>query len=390
MGDLLETLELEPFRQRFPWLGPDLQTLRDSLRPIQGPPETEAIHFGLPGGGRLLARLDVPAPGPPWGLVVVVHGLGGSSDDGGQRRLGRALHAVGLAVLRLNLRGAGPGRPLAPGTYAAGCSADLLPVLEACRPLSEELAGNGPSLPLAGVGISLGGTVLLNALLDCGDVRPPLLDALVGISSPLDLAHCADHFERPRNRLYQDWMVRRLIQQTLDDPLPLSPRERTGLTGSARPRTIRDFDTLITAPRWGFADVAAYYAACSPLSRIRLPLAAIPDVGNGPIPLLLVHAMDDPWVPVKATRALGEESFARGPGPGDRFCPDVVITPSGGHCGFHAPGDDALQGRWSDRLVARWLRWVLERSQHGSAETPDGSGMSEPPGGEQEPQEPGS
>lgn len=360
MGDLLETLEVEPFRQRFPWLGPDLQTLRDTLRRVRFPLETgPVLSFALADGGQLCARLDVPAPGPPRGLIIVVHGLGGNSDDGSQRRLGQALNAVGFAVLRLNLRGAGPGRPLARGTYAAGCSADLLPVLGACRRLSKELAGGGPPLPLAGVGISLGGTVLLNALLDHGGNGPPPLDAVVGLSSPLDLARCAAHFERPRNRLYQSWMVRRLIQQTLADPLPLSLGEREGLTGPAPPRTVREFDTLITAPRWGFATVADYYTACSPLSRLRQIPRTLSIAGDGPPPLLLVHAMDDPWVPVEATLTLAKATARRAPGAGPRPWPEVVISPSGGHGGFHAPGDRRLQGRWSDRLIARWLRRAL-------------------------------
>ncbi len=382
MVDLLKSLDLEPFRPCFPWLGPDLQTLRDTFQPLRCPPETGRLHpFPLADGGRLLARLDAPAPGPHRGLVVVVHGLGGSSDDGAQRRLGRALNAAGFSVLRLNLRGAGPGRPQARGTYAAGCSEDLLPVLGACRRLLEPLSGKGPPLPLAGVGISLGGTVLLNALLDGDGGRPPPLDAVVGISSPLDLSHCAAHFERPRNRLYQGWMMRRLIQQTLDDPHPLSPDERMGLTGPARPRTIRDFDALITAPRWGFADVAAYYAACSPLSRLRQIRRRLPLSGEGPPPLLLVHAMDDPWVPVEPTLALAEECGFGNPGP--RPWPDVVITGAGGHCGFHAAGDGPLQGRWRDRLMARWLLRALGGAQGRSTPEPvPATGPSNPtPGG---------
>ena len=363
MSDLLETLKLGPFRQRFPWLGADLQTLRDTLRPPRPLPETGQLNeFALPDGDRLLARLDAPAPGPPHGLVVVVHGLGGGSDDCGQRRLGWALCGEGFAVLRLNLRGAGPGRPLARGTYAAGCSADLLPVLRACRRLAAELAGDGPPLPLGAAGVSLGGTVLLNALLDSDSCRPPLLDALVSLSSPLDLAQCADHFDRSRNRLYQSWMVRRLIEQTLNDPQPLSGSERQQLTGPARPCSIRDFDALITAPRWGFTDAAAYYEACSPLFRLRHLLRETPAGGEFPTSLLLVHAKDDPWVPVDATLTLAEERSARlararfgevGP------WPEVVITDAGGHCGFHAPGDSP-RGRWSDRLAALWLRRVLE------------------------------
>ena len=73
MSELLETLGLAPFRQRFPWLGPDLQTLRDTFRPPPSPRETgPSLEFALPDGDRLLARLDAPASEAPWGLVVVV------------------------------------------------------------------------------------------------------------------------------------------------------------------------------------------------------------------------------------------------------------------------------------------------------------------------------
>ena len=362
VSHLLETLGLAPFRQRFPWLGPDLQTLRDTLRAPVAPHDAgQAIEFSLPGGDRLFARLDRPLTDHPQGLVVALHGLGGGSDDEGQRRLSRSLAGVGFAVLRLNLRGAGPGRHLAKGTYAASCSADLLPVFRECRHLAVNLNPKGKPLPLGAVGISLGGTVLLNTLLADDPGVPALLDGVVCISSPLDLASCAAHFNRLRNRPYQNWMVHRLIEQTLSDPWPLSAGEWKDLTGSTRPRTIRGFDALITAPRWGFPDVAAYYEACSPLPRMRHRLQGFTGEGPGPPPLLLLHAKDDPWVPVDSTIALVEEVSTLQA----RFgvvepwpWPEVVITASGGHSGFHAPGDSP-RGRWSDRLAALWLRHVL-------------------------------
>lgn len=362
MSHFLETLELAGFRQRFPWLGPDLQTLRDTLRVCRSSPDTaQSLEFALPDGDRLLARLDWPTGALPGALVVVVHGLGGCSEDVGQRRLARALSGVGCAVLRLNLRGAGPGRPLARGTYSANCTADLLPVLRECKRLASELAPPGVVLPLGAVGISLGGTVLLNAWLAFENTQDRLLDALACISSPLDLASCADGFDRPRNRLYQEWMVRRLIAQTLADPMPLSAGERKGLTGSTRPRTIRAFDALITAPRLGFADADAYYAACSPFPALRQNLQISREERQLLPPLLLLHSKDDPWVPVDATLALAAQlaacpAFADGAV--SRPWPQLVITSSGGHCGFHAPGDTP-QGRWSDRLAALWLQRVL-------------------------------
>lgn len=344
MSQLLRRLGLAPFRERFPWLGADPQTLRNTLRPAKAEPETgQSLQFSLPAGDRLLARLDLPGLGmSPQGLVVVVHGLGGCSDDGGQRRLGKALRHLGFAVVRLNLRGAGPGRPLARGTYAANCSRDLLPVLGECRRLARDLAPSAARMPLGAVGLSLGGTVLLNALLDREGLDPPLLDGLVCISSPLDLHRCAEQMERPRNALYRTWLVRRLIRQTLADPFALTDGERCGLTGHWRPRTIRAFDDRITAPRWGFRDVGAYYDACSPWPRLRQALDRLP-------PLLLVHAKDDPWVPVESLMALAAHLSDR---------QEVMLTERGGHNGFHAPGDSD-EGCWSDRLAALWLRQAL-------------------------------
>jgi uncharacterized protein len=330
------------FRQRWPWIGPDLQTLRDTLRPPRlGPDTGEPLAVEVGGGEQLLVLRDPPLAVPA-GLVLLVHGLSGSAGSSGVRRLGGCLQQAGFAVWRLNLRGAGAGRPLAAGTYAAACNADLLPVLEAAR----RRAGG---LPLLGVGLSLGGAVLLNAAL----AEPGTLDALVAVSSPLDLAACAQRIDQPRNRLYQRWLLRGLIRQTLADPLGLSAAERELLAGPERPRSLRAFDAAITAPRWGYADVDAYYAQASALPRLlagaALPPARLPRA-------LLLHALDDPWVPAAAA-----EQLAVTPAPGL----EVLLSPHGGHNGFHAAGrrcqatGTPAQGMpapsWADRQVVRWL-----------------------------------
>jgi predicted alpha/beta-fold hydrolase len=207
---------------------------------------------------------------------------------------------------------------------------------------------------LGAVGLSLGGTVLLNALLGHGQSESPLLDGVVCISSPLDLQSCAACIERPRNRVYQAWLVRRLIQQTLADPHGLPAQEQQGLRGRSRPRTIRAFDALITAPRWDFPSVLAYYQACSPLPRLRQGL-----VGPAALPrLLLVQARDDPWVPVEPLLSISEEIRVQREHGSREVWPDVLITDRGGHNGFHASGDSP-DGCWSDRLAAHWLQRVL-------------------------------
>ena len=337
---------LEPFQQRWPWLGPDLQTLRDTLRPLALPPERGRMialavgsghmavgsgHLAIGSGHQLLALEDLPIAGPIKAWVLLLHGLGGSSASPGVRRLALHLQAAGFAVLRLNLRGAGPGRSLAPGTYAARCNTDLLPVLLQARQLA---AGR----PLLGVGLSLGGTMLLNALKE----QPQALDGLVTISSPLDLAATATQIEQPRNRLYQRWLLRRLVAQTLADPEGISDGERQVFQRGGGPQTIRAFDAAITAPRWNYASVDHYYAEASPLADL---LADLP----GP-PTLLVHAADDPWVPAEAVASVAAAGASR------RL--QVCLTAAGGHNGFHGAADGPL-GSWSDRLTLRWLEQLV-------------------------------
>ena len=280
------------------------------------------------GEAAVLALVDPPVAGAPRALVLLLHGLGGSSEREGLRRMGLSLTAAGFAVWRLNLRGAGPGRPLAPGTYAARCDRDLLPVLE----LARQRAGG---LPLFGVGISLGGTMLLNACL----ASPGVLDGVVCTSSPLDLALCSQQIELPRNRVYQRWLLRRLCAQTLADPFGVSDAERQALQGPERPRTIRGFDAAITAPRWGYASVDDYYREASPLPRLLSAAADLP-------PSLLLHALDDPWVPASGAQFLAQQDLAG---------LEVVLTAHGGHNGFHGVGDQPLSC-WGDQLVASWLK----------------------------------
>ena len=365
---LLRQLGVRAYQQRWPWIGGDLQTLRDTIRPVplpedQGEPvriAVPALASGAAAAGELLAFLDRPLPTPagdpvpPRALVLALHGLGGSSRREGLRRLGLTLQRQGFAVLRLNLRGADPGRHLAGGTYAAACNSDLLPVVRRARQLCRDLAPSGSALPLFGAGVSLGGTMLLNGCLASSDARAdaglrtdqPVLDGLFCASSPLDLAACSASIERPRNRVYQRWLLQRLVRQTLADPFGVSPQENESLTRNP-PRSIRAFDAAVTAPRWGFSSVDAYYECASPLPSLLTNRCSLP-------PTLLVQALDDPWVPAAAAEQLLMAVTSQ---PTEQQDPvSLLLTQTGGHNGFHAVGDSLESGCWSDRVASAWLK----------------------------------
>ena len=366
---LLLQLGVSVYRQRWPWLGGDLQTLRDTLRPAAFPVDGgEPVQIPVPplasgaaDAGELLAYLDRPlrtgeggsSTHPaiaPKALVVVLHGLGGSSRRQGLRRLTLSLQGAGFAVLRLNLRGSDPGRHLAGGTYAAACNSDLLPVLERARHLAAALAleaGLSKPVPLLGAGISLGGTMLLNACLD----QAGALDALFCASSPLDLAACSASIERPRNKVYQRWLLQRLVRQTLADPFGVRASEERQLCGNP-PRSIRAFDAAVTAPRWGFSSVDEYYLSASPLHRLAKSPQGLP-------PTLLLQALDDPWVPAASARQL-QSSLAKRSAQGSLTPVEILLTARGGHNGFHGHGDNLNLGCWSDRLALAWFNRSIQ------------------------------
>jgi len=242
---------------------------------------------------------------------------------------------------------------LAAGTYSAKCNSDLKPVLSQAREICKNLGDKGIPLPLFGVGISLGGTILLNTCLELmhsSSRDQPSLDGLACISSPLDLAECSAAIERPRNSLYQGWLLQRLVRQTLEDPFGVSDSEKFALSrirtfSIGKVSSIRSFDSAITAPRWGFSDVDDYYKSASPLEALLRNPPEMPKT-------LFIQSLDDPWVPSQAAESLSKSINAiEGSSPFQ-----VCITSYGGHNGFHGKG-----GCWGDELVKRWLLKLVNK-----------------------------
>jgi len=93
---------LPPFRERAPWFGGDLQTLRNII--VGGPPELpggERLLLAMPDGDRLAARLDRPATESGAPLIVLAHGLAGSESSRHGVATARYIVGEGWPVLRL-------------------------------------------------------------------------------------------------------------------------------------------------------------------------------------------------------------------------------------------------------------------------------------------------
>ena len=321
-------LQVGAFRPRFPWLGADLQTLRNFLvRPRYAldpwPAERLELMMRDDSGDRLVASLH-RAQGAASPLVVLLHGLTGCEDSSYVRASAAFWLARGYAVLRLNLRGAGPSRPLCGDQYHAGRSGDLRDALRALA----AVPGIDFEAGLYLVGYSLGANMMLRFLAEEAAAFP--VTAAVGVSAPIDLKASQVRLMTARNWLYHRYLLTRMKEEALATPRALSFAERTAILSAD---TVFAYDEQVVAPRNGFAGADDYYRQCS-------GLRFLPAITT---PTLLVHAKDDPWIPTPAY-----EHFDWSAHPA--LTP--LLAKAGGHVGFHGRDRDAA---WHDLAAAAFF-----------------------------------
>jgi len=313
----LDRLDLPRFRARGPWWGGDLQTVRNVLRPQRGVlPDGRELILPLGDGDALIGHYHEGADRP---LVVLIHGLTGSAASDYVVATARHLGALGYPVLRVSLRGAGASRRVSRGRYHAGRSEDLAAALNS---LPAALLSRGLLL----VGYSLGGNLLLKFLGE-GAHGIAVLGA-VSVSAPFDLAIASRRIRAPRNWVYHRHLLVNIKAEALTPTASLTAVERQAIETS---RSIYEFDDRFIAPRHGFAGADDYYERCS----ARRYVAEIT------VPTLVIHALDDPWIPRAAYDTVDWTKL----GP-----VRLVLTPGGGHVGFH---DAASPVPWHDRAIAQ-------------------------------------
>lgn len=303
--------------------------LRNFVRPPQ-PPKSRDWWLGVGdsefGEVRLSGRLS-RVEGDR--LVVVLHGIAGCSESAYSVRVAEAAVAAGVSCLRLNMRGADrSGEDL----FHAGLTTDIHAAFA-----SRELESFA-TLHL--VGFSLGGHVALRAATQETD---PRLASVAAICAPLDLGTCADAFDRA-----SCWPYRRRILGELAELYGLVAERRPVAVSPERirqVRSLREFDGLAVAPRFGFAGAEDYYRQMSVgpvLDRLKTPA-------------LLVVGVSDPLVPIDTVTP-----FLSPPPP----LVDVRYLDHGGHVGF-APGTRLFeQGR--PGIEAQAIAWLLRRGGVGS------------------------
>jgi predicted alpha/beta-fold hydrolase len=315
----------DPFNPAW-WLpGPHAQTLGARLlRPKRGLPSRRERWTTVDGDFLDLDFVAAPGIGED-ALVVLLHGLEGSTESGYMLELARRLAGCGIASVGLNFRSCSGEMNRGRRLYHSGETSDLGWV-------TARLHERRPGRRLAAVGVSLGGNVLLKYLGERGDSAG--LAAAAAWSVPFDLAAGARFMEHGFSRRY----VGRLLQS-----LKAKVRAREteigrfiDLDGTLKARTFWEFDDAATAPLHGFSSADDYYRQSS-------SAAFIPSITA---PTLILHSRDDPFLPADAipeTAMLANPSVT------------PVITNHGGHVGFVAGGVPFAPHFWAEDRIARWL-----------------------------------
>jgi uncharacterized protein len=319
----------EPSTYRPRFTGGHTQTLYAWAKPRRFPtlPAPSPRYFDVAPDARVLAHCHWHERPDEHPVLLLLHGLEGSSHAHYMCGISEKAWAAGWNVVRLNQRNCGNTEHLSRGLYHSGLTHDPLFVMRA-------LIDADGMKAIAIAGYSLGGNLTLKLAGELGDAAPPELKAVCAVSPTMDLAGCVEALGRRSNLAYEFNFVRNLKARmrrkaaAFPGVFPLDPLRRVW--------TVRQFDEAYTAPHHGFRDAADYYHRASALrvvDRIR-------------VPALILTAEDDPFVPSAAFR---DPAVTANPNV------MVIIAPHGGHCAFVERDDAGYDGYWAEKEIVRFV-----------------------------------
>lgn len=256
------------------------RTLLPHLKPIRAgraPRREVRVALEDPVVGQVWISGSLRVPEGARELLVLVHGLGGSSESPYCRMAALEAEREGLATFSISLRGADRrGEDF----YNIALTADLHAAIGA--PELREFE----SIDL--LGFSMGGHVALTYACEVGDQR---VRSVAALCTPLDLEIEQRYFDEHLFPLYRRHVLQGLksiyMAVAARREVPSDPRLVQAV------ETVYEWDRLTIAPRYGFESPEAYYHELSVarrLPRLRMPA-------------LLLALERDPIVPQAAIRA---------------------------------------------------------------------------------------
>jgi uncharacterized protein len=308
------------------------QTIYPTLfRNEPNPPDYRRERIATPDGDFI--DIDFCGTGKQ-ALVILLHGLTGSSQSGYIKGLQTTLFKQGLRSAAINFRGCSGSSNNRARSYHSGETEDI-------QFLYQTLRQREPDTPIAAVGFSLGGNVLLKWLGEQGQAVD--LFAAVAVSVPLVLGVCATKLDNGFSKLYRGNLLKELKaymhckRQHLENIAQLEEALKIKTLGDLSTiNSFWEYDDRVVARLHGFADVNDYYKRSS--SRQFLKSIAIPT--------LLIQAVDDPFMTADVLPEIDEISSHV----------QLELTSHGGHVGFITGSNPFKPKYWLDQRISAFLQ----------------------------------
>jgi hypothetical protein len=260
-------------------------------------------------------------------LVALFHGLEGGSGSHYARSLMAECQKARWRLVVPHFRGCAGEENRLPRAYHSGDHEEIDAMLAAVR------ARVPAPTVLHAVGVSLGGSALLNWLGRKGADACRIVERAAAVSAPLDLMAAGIAIGRGFNRVYTYHFLATLKPKALSMARRFPGSVDVGRIRQAR--SMWDFDDVVTAPLHGFAGTEDYWTRAS--SKHWLARVAVPT--------LVLNARNDPFVPADSLPRQEEVS------------PHVLLEQpaEGGHVGFlSGPAPGRLD--WLSRRLLHFFR----------------------------------
>lgn len=236
-------------------------------------------------------------------IIILLHGLEGSINSPYAKGILKTISDNNWQGVLMNFRGCSGRHNRLNRSYHSGETGDL-------HTLITVLKERYPDRPLAAIGISLGGNVLLKYL---GEQNKECnLVAAMAISIPFDLADGAIALNKGFARLYQRHLI-----NSLENKLRDKYKNKTAPIDLDKLHEWTDFysfDHNVTAPIHGFESADDYYTKSSSKQYLKKITT----------PTLILHSKDDPFMSEKVIPTEAELSDSV----------TLELTEHGGHVGF--------------------------------------------------------
>lgn len=256
-------------------------------------------------------------------MLVVFHGLEGSSQSQYALNLMTEAQKRGWRGLVPHFRGCSGEINRLPRAYHSGDATEIDWILKRVK-------AEAPMQPVFVAAISLGGNATLKWLGEQGNAATRIVEAVAGISAPLDLMASGAALERGFCKVYTRRFLR-TMKATAIAKLHQHPGIfRRDVVMAAR--TLREFDNEVTAPLHGYKDTDDYWTRAS----------SKPGLADVAVRTLVLNARNDPFLPESALPSVNDVS---------RLV-TLDFPTHGGHVGFYSGFAPSMgHGRWMSERV---------------------------------------